>query len=66
MVSEFSPIYSTPLCINVLILVLVEDGLRGDIMFATDKGELRLNPCSCGGWSQRTNWTGLLTTKEQS
>ena len=40
-------------CYNVLILVLVEDGLRAltglTYMFATRS----LNPCSCGGWSQR-------------
>ena len=41
---------------NVLILVLVEDGLR-DHYYATvylkDGYVSCLNPCSCGGWSQR-------------
>ena len=36
----------------VLILVLVEDGLRAAIRSGSaDFGGL--NPCSCGGWSQR-------------
>ena len=37
---------------TVLILVLVEDGLRAgkDRFIRNREG---LNPCSCGGWSQR-------------
>ena len=37
----------------VLILVLVEDGLRGRYLGAYVGIQNRLNPCSCGGWSQR-------------
>ena len=37
----------------VLILVLVEDGLRGMLAYSMIKGIRCLNPCSCGGWSQR-------------
>ena len=42
---------------QVLILVLVEDGLRGDTQRSMTTCMQCLNPCSCGGWSQRT--TGL-------
>ena len=38
---------------EVLILVLVEDGLRDLIDPKSFRVYLRLNPCSCGGWSQR-------------
>ena len=37
----------------VLILVLVEDGLRGSALVRERVISNRLNPCSCGGWSQR-------------
>ena len=37
----------------VLILVLVEDGLRDQKNFCAVSKALGLNPCSCGGWSQR-------------
>ncbi len=38
---------------SVLILVLVEDGLREIYDWLGRTGELKgLNPCSCGGWSQ--------------
>ena len=37
----------------VLILVLVEDGLRANLSRLEPTEERRLNPCSCGGWSQR-------------
>ena len=37
---------------SVLILVLVEDGLREYKLVAKDITKC-LNPCSCGGWSQR-------------
>ena len=37
----------------VLILVLVEDGLRAWQLDYKFQGEEGLNPCSCGGWSQR-------------
>ena len=37
----------------VLILVLVEDGLRDTHEFAGYNTQITcLNPCSCGGWSQ--------------
>ena len=36
----------------VLILVLVEDGLRAWVKSLMYQGGNRLNPCSCGGWSQ--------------
>ena len=36
----------------VLILVLVEDGLRAFEKFEEIFNELSLNPCSCGRWSQ--------------
>ena len=39
--------------IVVLILVLVEDGLRGGRRIILKRVPTRLNPCSCGGWSQR-------------
>ena len=43
---------------RVLILVVVEDGLRDealdDVKYAANKG---LNPCSCGRWSQRLKTT---------
>ena len=45
---------------GVLILVLVEDGLRvytkSEVII---RAKQSLNPCSCGGWSQSsklTNW----------
>ena len=38
---------------DVLILVLVEDGLREyDHLYAVVMLDTGLNPCSCGGWSQ--------------
>ena len=37
----------------VLILVLVEDGLRVMDYIILRKLANGLNPCSCGGWSQR-------------
>ena len=37
----------------VLILVLVEDGLRAFKSKPKTLRNLSLNPCSCGGWSQR-------------
>ena len=36
----------------VLILVLVEDGLRGLQHYNICEKLLRLNPCFSGGWSQ--------------
>ena len=36
----------------VLILVLVEDGLRVNWRPIFSQEKLCLNPCSCGGWSQ--------------
>ena len=36
----------------VLILVLVEDGLRGENLLAEIEKLNCLNPCSCGGWTQ--------------
>ena len=42
---------------KVLILVLVEDGLRA-FRFSKRQDDLSsLNPCSCGGWSQRVETT---------
>ena len=38
---------------TVLILVLVEDGLRAFFFFTFNPLATSLNPCSCGGWSQR-------------
>ena len=39
---------------GVLILVLVEDGLRALTMaIQSSQKRTRLNPCSCGRWSQR-------------
>ena len=43
---------------EVLILVLVEDGLR-DYETSTVGSLTSLNPCSCGGWSQRA-WRRYL------
>ena len=37
---------------TVLILVLVEDGLR-ECISSHRRANACLNPCSCGGWSQR-------------
>ena len=48
---------------NVLILVLVEDGLREAIEVIIYGRNDCLNPCSCGGWSQRKSW--LLFRKPQ-
>ena len=39
----------------VLILVLVEDGLRGYFYLWLNKQTPRLNPCFSGGWSQSYN-----------
>ena len=40
--------------VKVLILVLVEDGLRGlTVGIGWSYENVCLNPCSCGGWSQR-------------
>ena len=36
-----------------IILVLVEDGLRVLLYQTAGLVEKCLNPCSCGGWSQR-------------
>ena len=36
----------------VLILVLVEDGLRANVLKFMGIPVDGLNPCSCGGWSQ--------------
>ena len=38
---------------SVLILVLVEDGLRELEAGVISEKDLSLNPCSCGRWSQR-------------
>ena len=38
---------------SVLILVLVEDGLRAEIDARIAQIEEGLNPCFSGGWSQR-------------
>ena len=38
---------------TVLILVLVEDGLRANHFNRSERTCSCLNPCSCGGWSQR-------------
>ena len=38
---------------TVLILVLVEDGLRDISIVPVRRCMYGLNPCSCGGWSQR-------------
>ena len=38
--------------VAVLILVLVEDGLRDMVLVATNMLLPGLNPCSCGRWSQ--------------
>ena len=45
---------------DVLILVLVEDGLRAKHAEYCRVAWQRLNPCSCGGWSQRINVVLLL------
>ena len=42
---------SMSIIMQVLILVLVEDGLRDRVSLILQKGD-GLNPCSCGGWSQ--------------
>ena len=39
--------------LRVLILVLVEDGLREKVFDDETEMKKSLNPCSCGGWSQR-------------
>ena len=36
----------------VLILVVVEDGLRGTGQRRKGASGVRLNPCCCGRWSQ--------------
>ena len=43
---------NNPRNLTVLILVLVEDGLRETHFQIITGKERRLNPCSCGGWSQ--------------
>ena len=40
---------------SVLILVLVEDGLREAKAILLTNFLNRLNPCSCGGWSQSSD-----------
>ena len=40
--------------VKVLILVLVEDGLRVANQYIYNNYQRCLNPCSCGGWSQRS------------
>ena len=47
----------------VLILVLVEDGLRVDIYDDLNDWANCLNPCSCGGWSQRLCSLMCVVTK---
>ena len=39
--------------VKVLILVVVEDGLRGEQKSIYKPAFKSLNPCCCGGWSQR-------------
>ena len=41
---------------KVLILVLVEDGLRAPKALIAQVLTNGLNPCSCGGWSQSQEW----------
>ena len=54
MVSEFTAKMLKEVREIVLILVLVEDGLRGSCRtFCYTSWSKGLNPCSCGGWSQR-------------
>ena len=50
---------------GVLILVLVEDGLRGSAQ-QIKKTDLKkgINPCSCGGWSQRMGKSQARRLKE--
>ena len=42
---------------TVLILVLVEDGLRDISIVPVRRCMYGLNPCSCGGWSQRARFS---------
>ena len=50
----------------VLILVLVEDGLRVTRNELERQFPMSLNPCSCGGWSQRFVDIKKMTNKELS
>ena len=45
----------------VLILVVVEDGLREVIQKLKEKGFVCLNPCCCGRWSQRRARSAKIT-----
>ena len=49
---------------EVLILVLVEDGLRVKSTLAVQHIHLCLNPCSCGRWSQRKSEIFRKTLEE--
>ena len=51
MVSEGIQAFTVGFEVTVLILVLVEDGLR--VKEHQHHASQSLNPCSCGGWSQR-------------
>ena len=48
----------------VLILVLVEDGLRALVKWSDKSFERCLNPCCCGRWSQRRSMKAKTLTKE--
>ena len=48
----------------VLILVLVEDGLRVRSVSTFRSIPEGLNPCSCGGWSQRGNIRNLRLSSD--
>ena len=50
----------------VLILVLVEDGLRGPHRVQPRLGMSCLNPCFSGGWSQRLTSAGALVQQKLS
>ena len=43
---------------DVLILVLVEDGLGERLSVTSSRSWKSLNPCFSGGWSRSANWNG--------
>ena len=54
MASEFMKAFARNMAhLQVLILVLVEDGFRAKDLEANGAPNPGLNPCSCGRWLQR-------------
>ena len=52
-------------CVIVLILVVMEDGLRVCSVLLDLLHKLSLNPCCYGRWSQRTSSSSLTEQRQE-